>query len=775
MSFLRKILVIMAFNLCLVGVNRAQCSGCTINVTNNSINYYMVGPNTVLCISPGLTYSGIIDLKGGVVCNSGYLLNGNLHIESGTLENYGDIAYNSPLNVAATGNIKLNLHPRSHFTCSQIFDLNSSDSLIVVIDSSATFSLNSFSSSNARLVFSQKSISLGGTGSLFEVTNFLDCTGTSGVDLVCGSNNSFDVGSMLIDNSSNNSVVNFGNMNFGSFFEVANSNNVDFDNFGSLTATDFRLNSVSNCNNYCTSQFQFVISKMQLNHIQAVFNNNTNINVNEFDLSQGLFNGLTSSAALFSTMNISGGLFSNMGDAFVSGVTNITGGTLTNNYSFKAQSLVISGGVFNNQDYSGISADMTLISPAVFNNNYRTEVAGTIRNGGKIVLGQRTSLATVNLYNETSGYLEGPSGIPDSSKYGIIFVKNTSDNLGHINKCICFVDFSYSGTSQYRIDNIHSSASWIEMPPVVFKLTGGIKGPGGPVTCPYSVFFSPNSGINICQNSSISFVAGVSYMSSNFSLLLTATNPYVWSATPPQPAAASGGAMNSVYTHPGVQSSFALSVSTNYENCPLTSALVNVNVQNLFANAGPTKFIVQGGSTSIGGSPSAYGTSSNNPPFTYAWSPGGTFVAPSTSSSPNPIVAPSVTTTYQLQVSSQSSGCIAKSNMTVIVESAPHAVLKRSLDAGYYKVVTNNSLYFKYDDEYGVTGNLTYRIYKQDHSSANPAYSCPNLTPVYGDNRFSINLSNACVPGIAPSVPPTFYVLEVLNEKNEKYYLKFLY
>lgn len=43
----------------------AQCSGCTTNVTNNSITAYTVIANQTLCIASGLNYTGTITLNGG--------------------------------------------------------------------------------------------------------------------------------------------------------------------------------------------------------------------------------------------------------------------------------------------------------------------------------------------------------------------------------------------------------------------------------------------------------------------------------------------------------------------------------------------------------------------------------------------------------------------------------------------------------------------------------------------------------------------------------------
>ncbi|TND10239.1 MAG: hypothetical protein FD123_487 [Bacteroidetes bacterium] len=111
-----------------------------------------------------------------------------------------------------------------------------------------------------------------------------------------------------------------------------------------------------------------------------------------------------------------------------------------------------------------------------------------------------------------------------------------------------------------------------------------------------------------------------------------------------------------------------------------------------------------------------------------------------------------------------------KQNSTV------YAVLRRKLDGGYF-FVTNGNLYFRYDEEYNDTdGKLTFNVYKSDdHSLESSSTIVPStVTPAisYGDNHCFLNCFH-CQFTSAGSLTSGYYILEVINEKNEKWYLRF--
>jgi hypothetical protein len=89
-----------------------------------------------------------------------------------------------------------------------------------------------------------------------------------------------------------------------------------------------------------------------------------------------------------------------------------------------------------------------------------------------------------------------------------------------------------------------------------------------------------------------------------------------------------------------------------------------------------------------------------------------------------------------------------------------YKTLKKKVDGGYYELSSSN-LYFKYDEEYKDTdGNLNYNLYNDQHTKIT---GLPTLPVVYGDNRYTLNLA---------SIATGYYTLEVINEKNEKWYLR---
>lgn len=100
-----------------------------------------------------------------------------------------------------------------------------------------------------------------------------------------------------------------------------------------------------------------------------------------------------------------------------------------------------------------------------------------------------------------------------------------------------------------------------------------------------------------------------------------------------------------------------------------------------------------------------------------------------------------------------------------------YATVKRKLDGGFYEV-KGNALYFRFDDEYNdLSHNLEYRIYNSANTDVVPTLiptTNNSALSTYGDNRFKIDLytsSSTLVTG--------YYILEVRNEKNEPFYLRF--
>ncbi len=89
---------------------------------------------------------------------------------------------------------------------------------------------------------------------------------------------------------------------------------------------------------------------------------------------------------------------------------------------------------------------------------------------------------------------------------------------------------------------------------------------------------------------------------------------------------------------------------------------VRIVIDNVDADAGPDQRVCLGGSVTLGGSPTASG---GVPPYTYHWYeyPGGAMI----STDPNPVVTPSATTTYVVQINGGEPYCMAADTCIVYV------------------------------------------------------------------------------------------------------------
>lgn len=96
-----------------------------------------------------------------------------------------------------------------------------------------------------------------------------------------------------------------------------------------------------------------------------------------------------------------------------------------------------------------------------------------------------------------------------------------------------------------------------------------------------------------------------------------------------------------------------------------------------------------------------------------------------------------------------------------------YAILKTQLDGGYY-IAQDGLLAFTYFEEYNdVDGLLNYTIYDEKRKIVASASTHP-LAVMYGENKYNINMPNDLL--IASK---KHYTLEVINEKKEKWLLRF--
>lgn len=187
----------------------------------------------------------------------------------------------------------------------------------------------------------------------------------------------------------------------------------------------------------------------------------------------------------------------------------------------------------------------------------------------------------------------------------------------------------------------------------------------------------------------------------------------------------------------------------------------------LAAHAGPD-LIYAGSAVTLG--PATCGTG-GTPPLTYNWLPSTGIVGASNICAPS--TAPATTISYTLTVT-DGAACTATDEVTVYnpTSEVSYAVPKKTLDGGYYTVVSNK-VYFKFEEEYR-SGTLNYTITDFAPASANVqpvGVSCslsPGSSKNLGDNRYYIDLTSCSL------TTSKFYVVEITSDKKEKFYLKFL-
>ncbi len=113
-------------------------------------------------------------------------------------------------------------------------------------------------------------------------------------------------------------------------------------------------------------------------------------------------------------------------------------------------------------------------------------------------------------------------------------------------------------------------------------------------------------------------------------------------------------------------------------------------------------------------------------------------------------------------------------NYVPLIKNGPYAVLKKKLDGGYHY---SKGLYLqlKYTEEYnpGTNAKLKFRVFDQNHEEIFvSSWNQPYTDIKYGDNYLSI-YKVGCNNNNAMHLPDGYYLLEVSNDKNEKWYLRF--
>jgi hypothetical protein len=107
--------------------------------------------------------------------------------------------------------------------------------------------------------------------------------------------------------------------------------------------------------------------------------------------------------------------------------------------------------------------------------------------------------------------------------------------------------------------------------------------------------------------------------------------------------------------------------------------------------------------------------------------------------------------------------------------SQPYAILKKKPDAGYFQVA-NGKLMFRFNEEYNdPDAKLSFLIYDDNYQLVgSTANVVPGYEPIvyYGSNYYLLNvLSCNLLP--TGGLSNGYYMLEIINDKNEHWYLRF--
>lgn len=296
-----------------------------------------------------------------------------------------------------------------------------------------------------------------------------------------------------------------------------------------------------------------------------------------------------------------------------------------------------------------------------------------------------------------------------------------------------------------------NQGSWVPLTAGLYELQITAKHGCTALSNSIEIFPSPNVTITAPQN--VICANGTVLLSTNISQTPSSgTYTYKWYFNG---VLQTGNLSTFIATQPGL---YSVTVKNSF-GCT-GSAQFNLSLTNgLLVDAGPDK-ILGALTVNIGGSPVA---SNGNGVYSYHWEPLSGLQNPSDQVLSNPSVAPAATTLYTITVV-DGNGCKGSDQVYVfnLGNVNTYAPLKKKLGAGYHFLPSSHKLYFTIDGEYETTA-LSFNIYDNDNQLIVGLVPNSNML-AYGDNRFSIDMS---------ALATNFYILEVTNQKKEKYYLRF--
>lgn len=732
MKTFKRLLFVVVLGILFSSSSSAQCQ-CNLKAEDNSVGTYNVGPNYVLCISSGLTYTGTINLNGGTLCNNGTI--SKINFNSGTLENYGQYIKTGNLSIQNSGNITINSHSGSVFRITGNLDIQSGNintvTTVNLLEGKSTFEIQgSFNTSKGILAMNPKTKEkLFTEGVFINIGKDFYVGGNAGLIMNIGQGTYFNVNkSASFDGKYNKTINNYGGViNINSDFNIAGN--------GQNTGVFNLMN---------TNKGSLVIKKS----FNAAYNNGT-VNITNY-ASMDVGKTWTQSKDVTNVLNY--------GKLSITQDLNIERGSFTNNYMLTARDGDVKFGTFTNNYYTNFTRDLiTSYSSAIINNNSYLLVNREFNNIATINLAEKSTIETLRYYNLNNGIINGSPSVPDTLSFARIYISGYSENKGYLNNTIIV----YDRTLQYTTSNagfgfdivgntnrIGSSIVFanrlpINIGPPMFNclLTNFIYSITA-LALPSQVCAGVGTVQLSSQLNSIVFIGGsISYQP----VLSTPVNSYTWS-----PAASFANPVGKVQTisSPNITTSYIVKVKI--ANCTIQkSVVVNIIVPTLVTiNSNQNSNCLS--STLLLSSNSVSGA------LSYQWYNTLVPIAGANTISYAPVEGGS----YYLQVSS-SNGCISKSNIINIQSCNDYAVLKKELDGSFYNI-NNGQLLFTIKGDYSKT-SLNYKIYNSSRASYNTLPINSNVLE-NGDNRFIVNVS---------TLPTGYYILEVFNQKAEKLLLRF--
>lgn len=797
-----KLLLLLVFIGAFSFESYGQCDTCTTTISSNSQSSYTASAGTTICVANGFDYTGTIVLSGGTLCNQGTVH--NVTFNSGTFENYGIYSKTSgTVSISNTGDVIINCYNNASVSLNKLTITNVGLLNINILNGSE-FNVNSTLTINS-VAYNNNN---GWQIRIYDVNIAIASMATLNV---IGDVNVIS-GKLQLDNGSNVisrtiGIVSF--INFSRQFNVSNSSGLILNNYRnailnvrkSISLSNSGLVRLTNSGIINTSLDFNITGNAQLIGSASINNSGTISITRNFNVAytNGLLHIINSS---FITKGGSGGLFiggsysqtqaniifDNNGIVIATNDVNISKGSFNNNHTLQARTLFVKEGTLSNTQDAVIFLSRNLsignqannsLQSALVNNAGTIDVANVLNNKSTLNLLPSSIINTTHLTNQTQGIIDR--------------------NFGNGN----FDNFDGGG----NLDKIYLKGNWVN--------NGTINTGGGEVIFTGETILQtisgaiPNQGFYIFTMDKPS---GIVQLNSPVAILntLTLTKGIIASAATNiielgDDAVSSVGSDIS-YVHGPMKK-----VGDDAFIFPLGDTLLDSAAYHPLGITAPTNLtdaytakytaknvlIDHPNFTAI--EPDSLQSIDKCEYFTLTRNAGSSVVIPSISWNSNSCDLPNYEDMRvagwngnQWESLGSDGGTFDGKTGTIKAFSGlgiatlyialaskpakpvPYFILKRTLDAGTF-LVTKGTLKFKFDEEYHDTdGLLEFTIYNdRTHTikTTNQLIPVPKLSD-YGEKFYTLNLWDC-------AISPTgvfgngYYILEVKNEKKEKWLLRF--